>query len=86
MNNDSFRQVEILRDPDGVIAVVTERVSNGRISFAIFNEFERDGQTQRSSFLGARHLPAVERLVAELRRNLELWEDQARARRRAEVG
>lgn len=83
MNNESFRQVEILRDPDGVIAVITERVANGRLSFAIFSEFERDGETQRSSFLNARHLPAVERLVAAIRGNLELWEDQARARRRA---
>lgn len=82
-NNTTFKEIEIVRDPDGVIAVITERVRDGRISFMIAREFERDGKTERSAFLARRHLPAVRRLLADLEERLELSEDRSRAKRRA---
>lgn len=77
-----FKEIEIIRDPDGVVAVITERSRDGRISFAIAREFEEDGQTRRTAFLASRHLPGVQRLLSELGERLELAEDQARTRRR----
>lgn len=73
---------EILRDPDGVVAVISERLRDGRISFMIGREFERNGKTQRSAYLAFRHLPAVTRLLSEIPHRVELLEDQARARHR----
>jgi len=73
---------EIMRDPDGVVAVISERLRDGRISFMIGREFERNGQTQRSAYLSFRHLPAISRILSDLPARLELLEDQARARHR----
>ena len=73
---------EIVRDPDGVVAVISERVRDGRISVMIAREFERNGKTQRSAYFAFRHLPAVSRILGSLPERLELLEDQARARLR----
>ena len=81
-DNPNFRVVETIRDPDGVIAVITERVIDGRISFSFARELEREGKTTRTNFLARRHLPAVRRLLDDLVDRLELAEDRTRAKRR----
>jgi hypothetical protein len=81
-SRNEFRTVEVIRDPDGVVAVISERLRDGRISVMIGREFERDGQTKRSAYLARRHLPAVGRLLNELNERLEILEDRARARHR----
>lgn len=77
-----FRSVAEIRDPDGVVAVITERADDGRISFGIFREFTNRGKTVRSAYLAHRHIPACHRLLVELGRRLELLEDRSRMRRR----
>lgn len=83
--NPEYREVEIIRDPDGVIAVITERLRDGAVTFSFAREFEVDGKTRRSSFMSRRHLPAVQRLLADLGERLELAEDRARAKKRDRV-
>lgn len=80
--NANFKVLEIVRDPDGVIAVITERTRDGRISFSIAREIERNGKLDRTAFLARRHLPAVRRLLDDLTDRLELAEDRTRAKRR----
>jgi hypothetical protein len=80
--SDAYEVKEIIRDPDGIIATITERRRDGQISFAIAREFEKDSKTTRTAFLRRRHLPALQRVVNELGERLELAEDRARARRR----
>lgn len=77
-----FEELKTIRDPDGVIAVVTKRIRDGRISFTIAREFEEKGVTRRSAYLAARHMPAVRRLLNDLEEILELEEDRARAKLR----
>lgn len=79
---DEFRIVETVKDPDGVIAIITERVRDGRVSFSLAREFDSGGETKRTSYLSVRHLPAVQRLLSDLSEKLELYEDRARAKRR----
>ena len=85
-DNARFWEVAELRDPDGVLAVVTERVSDGRLSYALFREFEQEGQTKRSAYLAHRHIPGAIRLLKELDRRLEQMEDRSRAARRIAAG
>lgn len=77
-----YTEVEVVRDPDGVVAVITERARDGRVSFMLAREFDRDGQPQRSAYIARRHLPAVRRLLADLEDRLEAAEDRARAKNR----
>ena len=79
---NQFTEVEVVRDPDGVIAIVTESSRDGRISFMLAREFEQNGATKRSSFLSKRHMAGVRRLLADLEERLELAEDRARAKKR----
>lgn len=80
--NPQYQVVETVRDPDGVVAVITERKSDGLMSFGLYREFERNGETTKSSYMSRRHLPAVRRLLADLEDRLELLEDRTRAKRR----
>lgn len=80
--NPDFKTLHIVRDPDGVIAVISERKRDGRISFMIAREFEIKGETKRGAYLARRHIAAVRRLLVDLEERLELVEDQARAKLR----
>lgn len=79
---DEFRVLETVRDPDGVIATVTERARDGRISFSLAREYTSNGQTKETKFLSARHVPALVRILNDLQERLELHEDRARTKRR----
>jgi hypothetical protein len=81
-NNQSFRQLEQLRDPDGVLVTITENVRDGRVTFMIQREYEKGGTTKQTAFLHRRHIAAVRRVLNDLDERLELIEDQTRARRR----
>ncbi len=80
--NKAFRKLEIIRDPDGVIAVISAREKDGRVSFMIGREFEVGAETKTTAYLSRRHLAACRRLLADLEERLELAEDQARAKLR----
>lgn len=75
-----FEEVETVRHPDGVVAVVTTHRLNGRVSFSLAREFDRDGKVQRTQFLGRRHIEAARALLNDLVERLETHEDRARAR------
>mgnify|MGYP001568902722 CR=1 FL=1 len=82
---DRFREVSHLRDPDGLILVVTERVDSGHLSWCIFREWEdtRGQPPRRGAYLSAHHIAGAGRLMAQLAIDLPLLKDQARARLRA---
>lgn len=77
-----YTELEIVRDPDGVIAVITKSSRDGRISFKLAREFEQNGTTKQTPYLARRHLPAIRRLLADLEERLDICEDQARAKLR----
>jgi hypothetical protein len=71
-----FKDLDKLKNADGLVAIISQRLTNNMITFAIFKEFERDGQIQRTSFvpevLAKSYLDlatmAVER-IAEIRKS-----------------
>ena len=79
---DEFRVVEVIKDPDSVIAEITERVRDGRISFSLSREFDRNGKIEKTKYFSARHVPALVRLLTDLKERVEALEDRARAKRR----
>jgi len=64
-----YEDIEEITDPDGVVGVISRRRSNGALSIALFKTFDRDGVTEKSNFLSARHFAAVRRVldIAEVR-------------------
>jgi hypothetical protein len=82
MSRENFREVDTLRHDDGVVAIISERVDNGRHSVGVMREFDRRGQTERSTFLAPHQIPAAIDLLTQANGLIEQLEDRARARLR----
>lgn len=81
MIENRYREVETLRDPDGVIAVITERTDTGQLSFRIQKEYELKGQVKATSYLGRRHCDAVIRLAKLAGDRIDILMDIAKVSR-----
>jgi len=77
MNNTrpDYREVETIRDPDGVVAIITERIATGKYSFRIVKEYVLNGVVKQTAFFGRRHLPGVARLTTQVADRLDILED-----------
>lgn len=70
-----YREVEVIRDPDGVVAIITERITTGKFSFRIIKEYVLNGVVKQTAFFGRRHLPAVARITTRVADRLDILED-----------
>ena len=78
-----YVEIETIRDEDGLIAIITERVTDaprrvGDLSFKLLKEFESNGEIKASAYLGRRHIPAIERLVRRVEDRIDVLTDRAR--------
>lgn len=83
MNNgirNGYEDIDEISDPDGVVAVISRRRSNGVLSVGIFKTFERDGVQERTNFFGARHFAAVRRVLDAAESRLDHARTDPRAR------
>lgn len=46
-----FEDVDKLRDSSGIVAVISQRSFDGKLTVALFREFERDGGDCRTGFI-----------------------------------
>jgi hypothetical protein len=78
-----YQEIETVRDSDGVVAVITQRVGSNYFSFRILKEYvdQNDGEVKYTSFMGRRHLDAVERVTQQVRDRIDVLEDQFKVRR-----
>lgn len=81
-SSGDYDEIVTIPDPDGPIVVITERKSDGRMSFSLQREFESGGKTRRSIHFNSRHIPGIVRLLNDIGERIEQEEDRARARRR----
>jgi hypothetical protein len=51
MSRPPFVDVDRLHNAYGMVAVISQRLNNGMLTFAIFREFERDGEWARTNFV-----------------------------------
>jgi len=67
--HNSYEDYDIIRDPDGIIAVISRRVSNNTFTIAVFLTYQRDGAEERTVFFSPKYIPAVRRVldIAEAR-------------------
>lgn len=64
-----FEDIDRLRDPDGVAAIITRTVASNLLGVAFFKEYDEfgDGVMERTAFMRERQLEAVERLIPLVR-------------------
>lgn len=79
-DDKKYKEVATLREPEGVVCVITERSSDDgpRHTFGFFKEFVKDaeGDVSRTSFFGAKHLPALIRLLPKVDKKLRELREQ----------
>lgn len=46
-----YADVDVLRNSNGLKAVISQRRSNGVFTFGVFKEYERDGQMHQTGFI-----------------------------------
>ncbi len=51
MSRPPFVDVDRLKNAYGMVAVISQRLNNGMLTFANFREFERDGEMARTNFI-----------------------------------
>lgn len=81
MIENRYREIEVLRDPDGVIAVITERTDTGHLSFRIQKEYESQGEVKATSYLGRRHCDAAVRVAKLAAERIDILTDIAKVSR-----
>lgn len=79
---NGYEDIDEVSDPDGVVAVISRRRSNGALSVGIFKVFERDGIKEKTNFLNSRHFAAVRRVLDVVEKKIKKLEadQQGRAR------
>ena len=48
-----YLDLDKLKSADGIVAIISQRLANQMITFAVFKEFERDNRVDRTSFIPA---------------------------------
>jgi hypothetical protein len=71
---NGYEDIEEIADPDGVIAVISRRRSNGTLSVAVFKTFERDGTKEKTNFFNAKHFAGVRRVLEIAEKRIEKLE------------
>jgi hypothetical protein len=61
--SSAFEDVDLIRDPDGIVGVISRRVGRNQFSLGIFKVFQRDGAEELTTYFGAKYLPAVRRVL-----------------------
>lgn len=75
-SGSKFIELDVLRSATGVKGTISQRVSNGAITFSIVREFERDGITDWTTYFSEvqfddyqEMLDLVKERIAELRKD-----------------
>lgn len=50
LSRQTFVDVDQLRNSHGMVAIISQRISNGLLTFSIFREFERGGEIAKTAF------------------------------------
>jgi hypothetical protein len=58
-----FVDVDRLEDANGLVAIISQRKSNGVMTMGVFKEFERDGRLERTAFIPEPLFDAYEAMV-----------------------
>lgn len=72
-----YDDIEEIKDPDGVVAVISRRRSNGALTVAIFRTYERDGVAEKTGFFTLKHVAGVRRVLQIAEERIEKLEAAA---------
>lgn len=87
VSQTAYEDLPLIRHPSGLVAKISIRTlprGQKAVSFMLAKEFEREGRTEQTAWMGRRHVEAARELLDEVEKKIEEIEDQLRAEERAE--
>lgn len=62
--HSGYREIARIEDPDGILAIISSRVNGPPlVTIGLYKQFDRDGETTKTSFWGLKQLAAVRRVI-----------------------
>ena len=86
-----FKEIARIEDPDGIglVASITKRDRAGgyrAFSFSVFKVWtDKAGETRNTSYLNARHIPALRKLLSLVEQYIALEQDKLDTERRKQA-
>ena len=77
--NSKFEEIDTLRNPFGLVAVITRTCATHQLSVAFYKEFDRGGEVRRTTFVQRRHLDRYGEFVKVVMARMDELEDIDRA-------
>lgn len=59
-----YIDLDTLKNSEGLVGIISQRTSNGVITFGVFKEFERDGRAERTAFFAENMRKSYQDLIA----------------------
>lgn len=66
-SDSRFVELDVLRSANGTKGIISQRISNGVITFSIVKEFERDGMADWTSFFSENQFDDVHDMLELLK-------------------
>ena|SRR5688572_33461240 len=79
LQTGGFVDLDRIEDANGLLAIISQRKSNGVLTFAIFKTFERDGERQRTSFIPKQMADAYRQILDLTVERMQQIEEQGTA-------
>lgn len=74
-----YEELEVLSDPGGAIAIITQRVGRATFTASFFRMYDRDGARERTAFFGTEHMESLERMIKTARARIKELENQTQS-------
>lgn len=68
--NDKFIELDVLRSANGTKGIISQRRSNGVITFSIVREFMRDGIAEWTSYFSEAQIDDFEEMLGMVKRRI----------------
>lgn len=66
-----YVDLDTIRSSDDLVVIISQRRSNGMLTFGVFKEFVRDHRTDRTTFVSAELMPAYRAILKIAEERLE---------------
>ncbi len=83
-NKSGYTDINKIEDPDGVVAIISRRNFNGDLTVGVYREYDRDGVTEKTSFMPVRQIDAAIRVLQAAKNFMEQPQDRQHAQARQE--
>lgn len=80
-----YVDLDTIRSSDDLVVIISQRRSNGMLTFGVFKEFVRDHRTDRTTFVSADLMPAYRAILKIAEERLEQIKNDPKLMRELQI-